>query len=132
MKTDKARKYQMCNGILWLSLLILPTPPTLCTVKLQFSSALLPSSSYDKSRQYNKIKESHGNSFPSTSNLRKHQKGWVTENNPCKWVILSLKLSTYFLPKLAFLVLECQYIYLLINLVKITKRIFFHCGEQQK
>lgn len=39
----------MCNWISYLLLFILPTPWTLFTVKLQISSALFPSSFYDKS-----------------------------------------------------------------------------------
>jgi len=93
----------MCNGILYLPLLILPTPRTLWTVKLQLSSALLPSSSYDKSTHrrtynYNKMQESHDN-IVVLLNL----KGWITEKrNEC--VILFL--SIYLFPKLAFLILE--------------------------
>lgn len=100
------------------SLIFLPTPWTLFTNKLQLFSALFLSSSYDKSIHCNKIQGNHNSSLESNIRILKGM------NYRKKCAILFLFLGVYLFPKLTFLILQVQCMYLLFNLVKTTKCIF--------
>lgn len=118
----------MCNRIPYLSLLILPTPWTLCTVKLQLSIALilLWQINTQKNLQLQEIQE-RNNSSPESENTKKD--GLQKKKRMCD-IISNAKY-------LFITQVSISYFRRLINIFthKFSRQqnvSFFHCGEQQK